>query len=231
MMLLGLLLASWLLLRLERKSLASIGFDQPVRRFQFFGLGFTVMALAALAQQWLLAIPHGITWQWDPHVTLRTFAQATRWHANSVLIEELVFRGYLLYQALRWLRRGALVLSAVAFGIYHWFTFGVIGDPVSMAVVFVYTGLVGFMLAAAFRFTGSIAAPIGLHFGWNFMIQVVFSSSPLQGTDIPWSVAGTSMPLLVMALVVCGWYRRYPVAAERLHCMPPSHRPSESACD
>ena len=41
-----------------------------------------------------------------------------------MLYEELLFRGYLLYQAMRLLgARRAVLLDAAAFGVYHWFSY------------------------------------------------------------------------------------------------------------
>ncbi len=56
-----------------------------------------------------------------------------RWNINSVLFEELLFRGYLLYKAIEWLgaRKGCF-LSAIAFGVYHWFSYGVIGNVIGV---------------------------------------------------------------------------------------------------
>lgn len=48
-----------------------------------------------------------------------------------------------------------------------------------MLVVFIGTGLMGYAWALAFSKTESIAMPIGLHLGWNFTFNSVFSNGPL----------------------------------------------------
>jgi hypothetical protein len=108
-----------------------------------------------------------------------------------VLYEELVFRGYLLYQAIRILGpRRAVLLDAAAFGVYHWFSYGIIGNPVVMTYVFLLTGAFGLMWARAFVVTGSVVAPIGLHLGWNAVAYVLFSAGPLgAGLFVPSSGA------------------------------------------
>ena len=70
-------------------------------------------------------------------------------------------------------------ISSIAFGIYHWFSFGILGSIIPMIVVFVGTGLMGYAWALSFSKTKSIAMPIGLHFGWNFTFNTVFSNGPL----------------------------------------------------
>lgn len=175
-----LLFLSWLLLRCEGKTLRVLGFDLPMRRAREFGLGFLVTGTAAAVQQGGGAWATGDAWRVNPVLSAELVLRQLRATINSVLFEELLFRGYLLYLAMRFLGpRWGVWLSAVTFGAYHWFTFGVLGNPVAMLYVLVLTGSFGAMCALAFERTQSIAAPIGLHLGWNFVSYVVFSAGPL----------------------------------------------------
>lgn len=215
---------SWVLLRVEGKSLRAIGFDAPRVRLREFAAGFLVaggvVAVQQLGRSWVAGVP------WEPNAAFdgALLVEHLRWNTNSVLFEELLFRGYLLYQGIRWLGiRRAVLLDAAVFGIYHWFSYGLFGNPVLMAFVFVYTGAFGLMLALAFAKTESVAAPIGLHLGWNLVSYVVFSAGPLGAALLvpgdgsaeiaPTGVAGTllgiGVPLLMVA-GVCGYLdRRY----------------------
>ncbi len=174
-----LVLASWFFLRLEGKRLTELGFNAPLLRARQLAVGFLVAGGVVTVQQLGLAAAGGVGWQVNSEVDTALAVRGLRLNINSVLYEELLFRGYLLYQAVRWLgpRRGVL-LGAAAFGIYHWFSYGVFGSPVSMAFVFVLTGSFGLMLGLAFSKTKSIAAPIGLHLGWNTVAYLVFSGGP-----------------------------------------------------
>ena len=174
-----LLLVSWGLLRWEGKGLDALGFNQPRLRLRQFAAGVAVTALAATVQQLGNAWSTGDTWQLNPRLTVGVVLAQLRLILNSVLYEELLFRGYLLYQAIRILgSRNGVLLSAAAFGIYHWFSFGVLGQPVEMAYVFVLTGAFGGMCAFAFAETKSVAMPIGLHLGWNLITYLLFSAGP-----------------------------------------------------
>lgn len=87
-----------------------------------------------------------------------------------------------LYFTLRFKGLGikvACIISAVAFGIYHWFSYGVFGEPMQMIYVFIITGIGGLMFAYAFALTKSLYLPIGLHLGWNLATIVIFSQGPL----------------------------------------------------
>ena len=109
--------------------------------------------------------------------TARQFFSSVWYVFKSVMFEELIFRGALLFILIK--RTGvrtALAISAVAFGIYHWFSFGIFGQPLNMIFVFISTGIVGFVLALAFQKTRSLYVPIALHFGYNFTSMIIFSS-------------------------------------------------------
>lgn len=174
-----LVLVSWFFLRLEGKRLIELGFNAPLLRAYQFGVGFLVAGSVVTVQQLGSAAAVGVGWQLNSEVDSALILRGLRLNINSVLYEELLFRGYLLYQAMRWLgpRRGVL-LGAAAFGVYHWFSYGVFGSPVMMAFVFVLTGSFGLMLGLAFSKTKSIAAPIGIHLGWNTVAYLVFSGGP-----------------------------------------------------
>jgi hypothetical protein len=49
----------------------------------------------------------------------------------------------------------------------------------AMILVFIGTGLMGYAWALAFSKTKSIMLPFGLHLGWNFIYNTIFSNGPL----------------------------------------------------
>ena len=53
------------------------------------------------------------------------------------------------------------------------------GNPVVMAFLFFATGIMGYVFALAYAKTKSLYLPIALHFGWNFVNNMVFSEGPL----------------------------------------------------
>jgi membrane protease YdiL (CAAX protease family) len=214
-----LLALSWMLLRLEGKGLDVLGLDEPVVRLRQFGAGFLVAGLFVVVQQLGHAVVADVPWRLNPAADAVLLGRSVRWNVNSVLFEELLFRGYLLYQAIRWLgaRRGVL-LGAAAFGVYHWFSYGIIGNVVMMVFVFVLTGAFGLMCAQAFASTRSIALPVGLHLGWNLVAYAGFSTGPLgpvllvpgngaarlEVTGLPSLLLNLVLPLVFVA-GVCGY--------------------------
>ncbi len=217
---------SWLLLRLERRSLTELGFNQPRSRAMELLLGLFIAGLFASSQFLATAWLSGFDWIINPQMDLSLLVESLRWNINSVLYEELLFRGYLLYKAIEYLgARKACMLSSVAFGIYHWFSFEIFGQWTTMLVVFLMTGAFGWMLAQAFAKTRSVFLPVGLHLGWNLVTILVFSNGPLgdqlliaAGLDSARILSEAEsvllslvLPLLLVACVLWLLARGYPL--------------------
>lgn len=172
----AILLAFWWLLRLEGKSLSELGLAPTLLRGLQLLLGFLSTLCLAVLLSYLFSFIARFNWEPVPGLGMGFLFEGFYKTLQSVLFEELLFRGYFLYQGVRLIgEKKANLLSAAVFGVYHWFTLGVVGNPIIMIWVFVYTGLWGLMFAYAFSRTGSLALPIGLHWGWNFIDQIIFS--------------------------------------------------------
>lgn len=196
MIVLLLLLVSWFLLFLEGKDLTALGFNAPRARIIQCAVGFLAAGAVVVIQQLTASAASGVPWVVNSDLSTALVFHVLRLNIISVLYEELLFRGYLLYQLIRWLgRRRAVVLGGAAFGIYHWFSYGVLGQPVPMIWVFFLTGGFGLMLAAAFAKTRSLAAPVGLHLGWNLVAYLGFSHGPFgPGIFVPANASEMAVP-------------------------------------
>lgn len=172
---------SWALLYLtERKSILALGIVPIRRRLQQFSIGFLLTSLLCISVQFLEVTLKSSEWHLNKEIDTVLILRMSFWDLKSVITEELIFRGAILYILIR--KLGTLKgiwISSIAFGIYHWFSFGILGSIIPMIVVFVGTGLMGYAWALSFSKTKSIAMPIGLHFGWNFTFNTVFSNGPL----------------------------------------------------
>jgi membrane protease YdiL (CAAX protease family) len=172
------LIISWLLLWFfYKKHLAVLGFRPTKTRLTNFGVGFLIAASCCTLYQIMTTAFVDNSWALNKQVTEKIILESSRWTFVSVLYEELIFRGALLYITIKKIGvTKACFLSAVCFGIYHWFTFNAFGNPVMMIVTFFMTAIVGLSWAFAFAKTGSLYLPIALHFGWNLFYSVVFSN-------------------------------------------------------
>jgi len=175
------LILSWLLLWLfDKSNLLSLGIRPTKEKIYNFLLGFFVASFFCIFYYFTTASLADNNYTLNKEFTVTQFFKSSSWTLNSVLFEELIFRGAMLYIAIKKLGiRRACIISAIAFGIYHWFSYGAFGNPIQMLLVFIMTGIWGLMFAFAFAKTKSLYLPIGIHFGWNLINIVIFSNGPL----------------------------------------------------
>lgn len=172
---------SWLLLYLfQKQHLWALGLRPNARQGKMILLGFVVTASLCVLDQLLEAFLKSAAWQVSETTQAMIILEAIYWDIKSVVTEELLFRGALLYILIQ--RIGvpkSVLLSGIAFGVYHWFSYGVLGSPWAMLFVFIGTGLMGYAWALAFAKSKTILLPIALHLGWNVVYNTFFSQGPL----------------------------------------------------
>ena len=175
------LLISWgLLWFIEKENLSVLGLMPTTRRVTELLL-FLLVSMACCSSGFLFRIfyAHEV-WTLNPSFSPGLLSNGSWWNLKSVMFEELIFRGAIFYILIK--RIGAaysILISSVAFGIYHWFSFEVIGNIGQMIQVFLITGIIGVLYAYGFVRTNSLYAVIGMHFGWNFTQGFIFSSGSI----------------------------------------------------
>lgn len=171
------LLISWLIIWLfEKGNLSFLGFYPTRKRLSGFALFFIVTALCCSSDFIMRMIFAQQQWELNPKFHVSTILTGTWWNIKSVLFEELIFRGVLFYILIKKLgATKAIIISSIAFGIYHWFSHGVIGNPVQMLITFLITGIMGLVYAYAYSKTFSLYYPCAIHLGWNLTSSVIFS--------------------------------------------------------
>jgi membrane protease YdiL (CAAX protease family) len=123
---------------------------------------------------------YSIEWSISENLSIVTLFEAFYFYLKSVLFEELVFRGALLSLLIVYIKeRNAVLISAIVFGIYHWFSYGMIGSGlVPMTYVFIVTGSMGWVWAYIYSKTNSIVMPVAIHLAWNFTSSLVLDYNP-----------------------------------------------------
>lgn len=172
---------SWVLVWFfDRSNLSVLGLMPTKERLQHFVM-FLFTAAAFSASGFGLKMWIGEQrWQLNPEWTTGLIASGVWFNIKSVLYEELIFRGALFYILIKKLgSTKAIWISSTAFGMYHWFSQGSLGNPMGMLITFVLTGAMGLVLAYGYTKTQSLYIPIAIHFGWNAVQQVIFSNGPI----------------------------------------------------
>ncbi|NVK22626.1 MAG: CPBP family intramembrane metalloprotease [Kangiellaceae bacterium] len=217
---------SWLLLHFTvKKNLLALGMTPVPQRIAQFFIGilymFTLLLLVVAADTWW----YDFNWQKQESLSLGSLGQSIWYYFKAVLTEDLVFRGAILYILVKKLGfKIGIALSAVAFGIYHWFSFGLLHGEINivpLAYVFITTGLMGLAWAYTFVRTQSIIMALGMHLGWNqaqalfypnqpygeLLYKVVERTDVSQGINFMYLIAkAIIVPALVMLFVY--WYSK-----------------------
>jgi membrane protease YdiL (CAAX protease family) len=175
----GLLL--WLFQRKNQYVLGFfLGFFPTKKRTLHFALFIFVTACCCTLGFMLKMYFANQRWMLNPDLNDSLVWDGISWNMKSVLFEELIFRGAIFYILIQRIgAKKAIIISAIGFDIYHWFSFGILGNWLQMAVIFLITGTMGLVLAYGFVKSRSLYIPIAIHFGWNYTQQSIFSSGPI----------------------------------------------------
>ncbi|MEM9313269.1 MAG: CPBP family intramembrane glutamic endopeptidase [Pseudomonadota bacterium] len=213
------LFLSWLLLKFTvREPVTVLGIIPNPRRMLEFLVGLGFLAAVGLINFLWQAHFKEISYQPNPNYGLGEMLRGAYVILKGVVFEEVAFRGALLYLLIRYLGIvKACLLSSLVFGVYHWFSYEVLGERlILMIYILLVTGAGGWMFAFAFAKTRSMFAGTGLHLGWNLVAAIVFSAGPVgdqwllpQGDPVQTSDWVTLIFFTLQAIVAPGivtWY-------------------------
>lgn len=182
------LAATWLCTLLRGETLASVGWRLNRRWFQQLAVGFLVgMGLLLMAAGLLWAVG-GVSLELNPARSLGALGVGFLVFVMVALWEENLFRGFAFQRLVAGLGVWpAQLLLALFFGLSHWGNPGMHGATKVWATLDI--ALVAVLLGLTYLRTRSLALPVGIHLGWNW----------LQGNGLGFGVSGTaSLP---------GWFR------------------------
>ena len=106
------------------------------------------------------------------------------------VFEEILFRG-VLFRLIddRWNTVAALIVSSLAFGAMHLFNTGAtLWSAVAIAIE------AGLVLGAAYKCSGTLWLPIGIHWAWNYV----------QGNVLGFAVSGSPVEDKIFSSIISG---------------------------
>ena len=171
------LLSYLIIFGVEKGNLSCLGLSPNKERLKEMLL-FLMIASTCSSLTFFLRMQFGQErWELNPLLDFKLLANGIWYILKSVLYEELIFRGVLFYLLIKKIGgKYALLISASAFGIYHWFTYEVFSDIQKMIWIFLMTSSAGIIYGLGYLKTGSLLIPISMHFGWNFVNAFMFSN-------------------------------------------------------
>lgn len=157
-----------------------IGFIPNRKNMLYFFASFLLVSAIALLNCFIESILISAEWELNNPVNFSLLRKAAQYFFISAFTEDLIFRGILLYILIDKIgTQKAILFSATVFGVYHWFSYGMLGSGiVPMLYVFLVTALAGYVWGIAFAKSRTILLPLGLHFGWNLINSLFQKSQP-----------------------------------------------------
>jgi membrane protease YdiL (CAAX protease family) len=174
--LIGLLLISWLLIWLfEKGNLSVLGLTPSKDRLKYFIILF-IVSTAFSATAFLLRMYFAKEVYTIAHsLTTKSILLETWYQFRTVLTEELLCRGVLLYILIKKIGQvKGVIISSIIFAVLHWTNAGVWANLTQMIIVFGFTFAMGLLLAYAYARTFSLLIPFAIHYGWNFTQNYIF---------------------------------------------------------
>lgn len=175
-----LLAISWLLIWLfEKRGLSVLGLMPTKYRLKYFIILLIVSALlsatAFLLRMYFIKEAYTIS----SSLTTKSVLLETWYQFRTVFTEELLCRGALLYILIKKFRKtNAILMSSLIFALMHWLNAGVWGNWMQMIMLFIFTFLMGLLLAYSYARTFSLLIPLAIHYGWNLTQNYIFSGTP-----------------------------------------------------
>ncbi|MEO7326688.1 MAG: type II CAAX endopeptidase family protein [Dokdonella sp.] len=171
------LLVTWVCTRLRRESLTSVGLAVNARWLREVLIGSAVGTAMMLAVVSLIYAAGGVSFAMNPARSVHALVAGAWAFVCVALLEELLFRGFVFQRLIDGIGiGGAQALMAVLFAVGHWGNPGMQGTTEFWATLDTMLG--ASLLGFAYLRTGSLALPIGIHFGWNW------AQGALLGLDV-----------------------------------------------
>ncbi|MFZ1257637.1 MAG: type II CAAX endopeptidase family protein [Saprospiraceae bacterium] len=178
--LIGLFSISWLLIWLfEKGNLSVLGLTLTKDRLKYFTILFIVSAILSATAFLLRMYFAKEEYTISQSLTIQSILIETWYQFRTVLTEELICRGALLYILIKKIGQAkAVLISSIIFAVLHWINAGVWGNLTQMIMVFIFTFSMGLLLAYSYARTFSLLIPFAIHLGWNLTQNYIFPDTP-----------------------------------------------------
>lgn len=175
------LLVTYVCLRLRQQQLRDVGLHCNQHAMFYFCIGLAISALQIFSITGFIFMADGLSFDLNPTRTIEAVLSGLVIMFAAVLLEELLFRGFLFQRLLNGLGIWwSQIIFAALFAVGHWDNPGM--DGITKLVASVDLALGALIFGLAYIRTRSLALPIGLHLGWNFC-QGVLLGFDVSGYD------------------------------------------------
>lgn len=161
---------------LKREPLTSVGLVVNRRWFMHLGAGILAAGIMVTLLCGLIYLAGGVSFNANQDFQLKLITIAAYTFFIGAAMEELLHRGFIFQRLIDGIGIWpAQLLVASLFAVGHWSNPEMSGNALIFGSLDLFVG--SLVLGLAYYKTRSLALPIGLHFGWNFVLGSVFGFS------------------------------------------------------
>ncbi len=178
-----LVLLSYFLYKKEGRNLSALGLQIATSRFRYFPIGLIIGIAVFCTLLFFQKLYNGIGISLNPDARYPLVLLGLLLALPGVLMEELIFRGYCFQKAIGATGfNRANFLFAFLFVVWHWVALNAWGNYAVMLSLFT-TAFGHFLFATAFRRSGTLWFPIGIHLGNNWAARNLFGYQMAGSSD------------------------------------------------
>ncbi|MFY0629940.1 MAG: CPBP family intramembrane metalloprotease [Flavobacteriaceae bacterium] len=171
-------IATWILLKTDKKSLHDIGLDLRIRNLLFLPLGVIIGAIALLGAKYARALYAGESFAISESINYSSILYAFYFILPTVAVEEFLFRGYLFKKTIEKSSvMKANILFSILFMLIHVLDESVLKNKGLMILLMISIPVGHLLFATALLKSKTLFFPIGLHLGNNWATRHLIISS------------------------------------------------------
>lgn len=202
--------ATWLLYRTDKEQLLSLGLKPSVRTIGYLLLGLLVGMGAVMGAAGLRSLYTGEQWNLASHTNWREVGRCLYYILPTVMVQELMFRGYLFTKAIsRFGLVKANVLFAIIFMLVHVLDRDVLQHIPSIISLAICIPIGHLWFATGLVRTKTLWFPIGLHWGNNWAVRYLAGYTDSDGALLYISnqqVYNTWVPFIILMFIFNGFF-------------------------
>lgn len=178
-----LVLATWVLYKVDNQTLKKIGLTISVKNLNLFVLGIIIGAAALAGSKLVRALYLGENIEISTTINYSSIFLSLYYTLPQVATEELLFRGYLFQKTID--KSGVIVANivfSILFTLVHVLDENALNNPGVFILLAVSIPVGHLFFATAFIKSKTLFLPIGLHLGNNWAVNHLVSNAPSENS-------------------------------------------------
>lgn len=171
-------LATWVLYKIDNKSLQEIGLNLNIRNLSFLPLGVCIGALTLLAAKYAKILYTDETFAINESINYESMLYAVYFILPTVAVEEFLFRGYLFKKTIETFNVViANIIFSILFMAIHVLDENVMQNTGQIIMLAISIPVGHLFFATALLKSKTLFFPIGLHLGNNWATRHLITAS------------------------------------------------------